>query len=472
MTVLEIFSTAELGPVSVEVFGAEGERSSVLLSAGKPRQIVDVPPGRYGVVARTLNGEKQRYTIDVQEGTRNQLSLRDPGEHTPNEFMRPEVTRGFVKESIFERGDLLMPHATLAGNLGIDGATIDAARSLGGAAHDFPSIASESRIDFVKQSLGGRAAEREFYIVAWEYVDQTWKSCDLHQGPLVSGSFAKIAVDSRAKASAVGVLNEKGFGPVVIVPSFRQQTEITIIAKALKQMASDRTANPSGMRAPVVLATPQNPEVADILQAVGAPFVDGAEILWAQSARMLDGDERPGGATDLVRHKFDRPTEALLGAHYLLRFCPHLLPPDWANNLIDAAPEMADGPVVAAWLLILGFGQESDDKSIDRRLDELLKIAVSRHVTLFARTRFLLNEALRLQKTPLRDGLIVRRFLQFGANAGGLECFWGTDPGNPGPTQYFRHTDTSRSYKLTLAGETFVRAKPNEPPPVQQLVPL
>jgi hypothetical protein len=72
--------------------------------------------------------------------------------------------------------------------------------------------------------------------------------------------------------------------------------------------------------------------------------------------------------------KVEHPTEALLGAHYLLRFLPNRLPLAWADNLSIAYPKAADGPVIAAWLRLTSNAEvrRSQTKQVASEVRRLL----------------------------------------------------------------------------------------------------
>jgi hypothetical protein len=132
--------------------------------------------------------------------------------------------------------------------------------------------------------------------------------------------------------------------------------------------------------------------------------------------------------------KFQRPAEALLAAHYLLRFLPGQLPIGWADNLSRALPSAMDGPVIAAWARLHNRPTGISDKKFDIEFRECIDLALSRPVTLFARTRALLFDALRLIQDPgaLLEKTRQEEYRRFGADAGGLESFWGGGPASPG----------------------------------------
>jgi hypothetical protein len=223
-----------------------------------------------------------------------------------------------------------------------------------------------------------------------------------------------------------------GLGPIVNVPPFTEGVEVTFLSKGVLVQAADRTITPGGQRIPVALVTPTNRAAADLLSALAAPATPPAAAIWEQTVpNLLPGENV---AVQMLREKFERPAEALLAAHYLLRFLPDRLPVPWADNLVKAMPQAADGPVIAIWARILNRPANLSDAEVDQAIDANAALALKRPVTLFARTRMLLFDTLRLTSDKTKSETRTREgaFRRFGADAGGLECFWGGGPDRPG----------------------------------------
>jgi hypothetical protein len=104
-----------------------------------------------------------------------------------------------------------------------------------------------------------------------------------------------------------------------------------------------------------------------------------------------------------------------------------------------AHPTAADGPVIAAWSRVSGVqsgaaGSASsvqDKRQCDAEFKERIREALTRPTVLFARTRYLLCDALRMLSLETGDPSPTD-FLDHGAHAGGLEAFWGSNPSTPG----------------------------------------
>ncbi|HEX7945848.1 MAG TPA: hypothetical protein VF495_14340, partial [Phenylobacterium sp.] len=195
-----------------------------------------------------------------------------------------------------------------------------------------------------------------------------------------------------------------------------------------------RAVNLGGLRAPVALVTPANTAVADLLAALVNPGTVDTTELWKQTGGQLAQSQFGAEQLEVLLEKYDRPAEALLAAHYLLRFLPEMLPLDWADKLLSVAPTAADGPVIAAWMRMASPPEGWSSERIDEEVDDLVRLALARPVTLFARTRSLLFDALSLTRDKTRQHgrrrLIPYR--RYSAFAGGFECIWGASPSHPG----------------------------------------
>lgn len=416
-----------LGPLSVEIVPEEGDSIEFALSSGYRQHKVEVFPGRYAVIARRPNGEHLRRMVTVSEGRSATVRLADAVPPSPNEFMVPETARGEIT-----RGPEYRFGESIGALKGFLGNTL---RSVNTTA---------------KRNVN-EVVERQLTLRVWAQNSDREPTVQWRQG----SSFLKLVLTK--DHFAVGLLDEHGFGPIVMVPPFRDPLEVTFLAEGIASWAGARYLNPSGQRAPVALATPEEPHIADLLAALGAPSVEQTAAIWEQnwnSLQYIDGplDSYPG--------------EALLGAHYLLRFLPDKLPLQWADNLGRILPTAADGPVIAAWLRILSTSADVRALSPDivsKDVQQLLADALTRPKTLFARTRILLANGLRLQPpmTNLSPQVITNQaspndFLNYGAHAGGLEAFWGADPSSPGPPNSQVKT-LSGIYiaTFTLRGTTF-----------------
>jgi hypothetical protein len=87
-------------------------------------------------------------------------------------------------------------------------------------------------------------------------------------------------------------------------------------------------------------------------------------------------------------------------------------------------------------------------------------MAIASRVVLFARTRALLADGLRLLPIPLRNRIDPAVYLNYGAHAGGLESFWGRDRRTPGllEPQRGRTEPYVKIGKVRLQGTSFQQA--------------
>jgi hypothetical protein len=413
----------------VEIIPETGDNlEEFVLSSVHQSQEVLVPPGRYAVIARRPNGERLYRSVTVEHGRPAKVDLAADLPASPNKFMSQETTRGEIAPG----------PAVKKGQLGL-------IQGFAGHALKALSMVREATPTSARQSL--------WTLQAWSVPDQPASSlpaeCSFEEGL----SFLKVRIERHCLA--VGLLDESGFGPIVMTPPFRKPLHITFLAECLAARAAARYLNPSGQRALVALATPEEAPVADLLTALGSIALDHAEALFQQI----------NDALDYVYGKFDTPIEGLLGAHYLLRFLPEQLPLGWADNLPRAFPHAADGPVIAAWLRMTSTANDVvnlDPRDLHADVQWWLGSALDRPITWFARTRLLLVNGLRLEKlktprSPAKNSdLSPAAYLDYGAHAGGLEAFWGTHPFSPGTTTRSGAPPSLTVGTIALEGSTFV----------------
>lgn len=426
-----------LGPLSVEVIPETGDSmEEFALSSLDHTHVISVPPGRYAVMARRPNGNRLLQSVVVKQGAPARVSFAESLMPSPNEFLQEETGRGEIASaSAPSKGG--RPVGLLRGI---------AAQSL--QAVTTARLASNKSASHAKST---------WTLQAWGTAGEELTKESLAQLDSAPGvPFLKVRTDKRCLA--LGLCDDEGFGPIVITPPFRQPLHITFLAEALATRPAARYLNPSGRRAPVALVTPEEASTADLLTALGAPEVEHAADLWERGS---------GDAVAFVQGKFKNPAEALLGAHFLLRFLPDRLPLDWADNLSRAYPEAADGPVIAAWLRLLSGAPDVRrlaPKKLNDGVQQNLAKALVRPITLFARARRLLVDGLRFLPPDVRERsksasprkAEPSRFLDYGAHAGGLEAFWGINPASPGPKVLARLRSIEIA-RVKLGGATFIQ---------------
>jgi hypothetical protein len=433
-------SPDSLGPLTVEVIPEDGDSlNEFVLSTQYRTHKIAVPVGRYAVIARRPNGDRLYRSVEVKGDPSAKVDLAAGLPASANKFMQPEASRG---EIAIQRGSQRSSRGQLDVLKGFAGQT-QAAFSSRGEGSVLSTPTSE---------------QKRWTVKAWN-----WPNQSLSQIGAAHFNFEKgrsvLKVVAEPHCLALGLLDEAGFGPIVMTPPFRRRLHVTFLAECLHLRAAARYLNPSGQRSLVALVTPEEPEVADLLSALSSVELEHAGSLWDQN------QASPTNAQDFVYEKFQHPAEALLGAHFLLRFLPDRLPLGWADNLRHAFPEAADGPVIAAWLRMTSRSPEissHNPKDLHREVERLLGNAIEQPICWFARTRRLLNDGLRLENIdcrtfPLSD---PAPYLDYGAHAGGLEAFWGTHPFSPGPTS---RSDALASIELAaveLDGANFTRLFP------------
>jgi hypothetical protein len=452
MTQLTVRSSAAMGPLEVTVYPPDGDPVEFALSSSKTAHSITAAAGRYAIVARRPNGSRLRQSVSISDKDETvELSAKVPA--TTNEFMAPEFLRGQITREPQEPQAHWLPGTAelrprLAGAAGhaLDAALVRAVGDALGRPVPLLGLLDEGRpgtlTDFALGVDVLRRGQQRFALCLWQLEGGLWKQVDSSaaratvKGTHLSEDFLKVSLNALAAPASLGLLDENGFGPIVSVPPFADGVEVTFLAKGLLVRAADRVHTPGGRRVPVALVSLDQPAAADLLSALAALETPPATAIWEQSVShwLPDPTDHADVAVDLLLNKFLRPAEALLAAHYLLRFMPEHLPVPWADNLVRAMPDAADGPVIAIWARLTNRPAHLTDAEIDQAIDSNAALALQRPVTLFARTRMLLSDALRLTsdqilaKSRIRQG----RFQRFGAAAGGLECFWGCKPDRPG----------------------------------------
>jgi hypothetical protein len=404
-----------LGPLSVEVIGTDATAAArtpqtFTLTSGRLTHSLDLSPGRYAVVARRPSGERLTRMVTLQEGGPATVHLADGIGKSPNEFLQPETLRGDVGLQIPEpatetdlEASTLRPHGVLKGA---------GARTLA------RMVANRAK------STTAAPLDQELRLQFWSDAPLEVTSC--HWGP----TFLKVGIPQQIHtqlASAAALCDVSGFGPVVTAPAFHAPLELSFNIDAVTLRAAARYENPSGLRLPVAVPHVRDPVMADLLAALAAPTVHNADAIWSCNY----GAGSIESALEQLAMKFTRPAEAIVAAHFLLRFMPDKLPLAWADNLCHAAAEAADGPVIAAWARLHGTS-DRDSSRVDSDFRELLLDAAKRRYTLCARTRLLLCQGLRFSAPDAPERRVLEEFLEFGAHAGGLDAHWGFGPEQPG----------------------------------------
>lgn len=442
MTKLTIGTKEPLGPLAIDVIGARGQRVSkgLTLSSSQHSTVVgDLDPGQYTFIATRPSGERLIQTAEV--GGPEWHVYIVSGEPSPREFLTEATQFGLVDSTFAQRESNL---EMVMGN--VPPSANNAIRTLSALSDaDAFNFATFKLATDLTGGDGLMAAKRSpyRYLVYWIFDKGRWLTL---AGPTPfdvrgEGEYLQVAVRS-SKPVALGLLHDGSLGPIVIVPPFHDGVDVTFLASGVEMdWNADRVANPSALRVPVALALPQNLAIADLLVGLAASSFSGAMSVWDNAS--YNGAGNGDSALDLLLHKFHDPAAACLGALYLARFAPERLPIDWLRNLHSIWPDVADTSLLIAWSRAIAGDQ---GVKWTTSITDHLRDASQARCTLFARTRVQLLQLSRLYGPYMRARQIkvsTRRraragdFLDYAADAGGLEAFWGRSPNVPGDQEKY-----------------------------------
>lgn len=440
MADLTITTDRALGPLTVEVLGLRGERvgSRLTLSSLRRETVVRaIPPGDYTVVGTRPSGERLVSSVRVgREGGKAVIAMAG---RAPEDLLSDAAQLGLTYESSESIGSDFRLTALVSPQ-----AANTASRSVGALlSRELLSEKGAALLSFDTGSTRSTTRSTSFTLAGWQYRDGTWQPVPC-KPPKPDGDYLHVQLPHwrwhpgenrfRFAPIALGLFGEDGFGPIVIVPPFRESIDITFLAAGVAMANSaERVGNPSAVRVPVALAVPWGPGLADLLLGLNAGILPNAtEIL--EAGREPDA----AAALDHLAHKFEDPAAAILGAVFLARFAPLRLPLPWLRNLNAILPDIADSWLLLAWARSVQGDGEID---WDMTITEQLRRAATCRCTYLSRSRAQLGK-LMLQHGPFprarQDFVSTPRrsrtgdYLNFGADAGGLEAFWGHSPRRPG----------------------------------------
>lgn len=442
MAKLNIATDTALGPLTVEVIGPRGKRVGKPLTLSSLRQQADVEaePGDYMVVATRPSGEQLLATVTVgPRGGRATISMAG---RSPREFLTEAANLGLTYAPATPVDDfrLISVASPRAANTASRSMSVLLGKEFKA---NTPGLTLADRLE----ETGSALRSTDYRLASWRYADGRWTAIDLPP-PHLSQDFLQVHLDDyrtgpgvyrQRSPIAVGILGAGGFGPIVIVPPLRGGIDLTLLAAGVAMPESaDREANPSAVRVPVALAVPRNPGLADLLVGLNAPVLQNASAIW-EAGR----SDHPEHALNMLAEKFDDPAAAVLGALFLARFAPSKIPIQWLHNLNGILPDVADTWLLLAWMRATqGDGKRAWDMSIT----QMLRRASKCRCVYFSRTRFQLSKlSYRYGPTPRarqEEVQAPRRprtgdYLDFAADAGGLEAFWGHSPIRPGMEQSY-----------------------------------
>jgi hypothetical protein len=439
-------SAADFGPLSVDVVAVGGKDQidkPVIISSSQPTATFHgLPAGQYAVIGTRPTGDRlvERVVLD-QDPRHVQFTINGRSRH---EILTQETSRGLVPPVPPDHPD--DDSAASTPDPAIEG---EASFSVMGSMRRAFQALSSTRL---VAPAGLETTKRSYALYQWEMTPGGWKAVPAPSWHEIRPGYLQLVIDTptitppdavlanpipAAPAKAFGLLDEQGFGAMVIAPLFRDGLTITFLADGLAaEGAAERVDNPSALRVPVAVSVPGDPALADILSGLSAGALPGAEQLWVQCANKFDGVDV---ALDFLLHKHSDPAAAIMSAHFLSRFAPARAPVSWLRNLARLLPNVADAATLLAWRLIYG-GSVDDPPESPNEIEDLLWDAIRRPCTLFARTRLLLTQASRLYVQPPSPQAALTPvpvfapgdFLNVAADAGGLEAFWGAGPAQPG----------------------------------------
>lgn len=435
----------DLGPLTIEVLDERGKSlvAPMLMSSSQSiLEIRDLPQGNLTIVATRPSGEQLLSPIAANEANVNAY-LEVPG-RSPHEFMSEATSLGLVRprppETVSEYLGLAPDRlsslliSTVGGTAGRNLVALGASPVFASR-----SVAAFDGGLFPKSEPPAYEAVPDYHTLAsWEWSDGRWRRTPLpHQNLNAGSAYLQLRLWGTETPMALGLLDGLGYGPIVIVPPFRQGIDITFLAEGLQSAVFGRRVdNPSAVRTPVALAVPLDRSLADLLVALSSPAMPQASQLWDQVAAS-HGSPADSAHAFLV-DKYKDPTAATLGALFLARFVPGRVPAEWLRNLDGVAGNVADNAYLLAWAAMT---RPSDRPANAAAIQDLIRTAQKRPLLYFSRTRAQLVQAARLygpwtrsRRLELTSPRHPRQgdFLDYAADAGGLEAFWGASPSRPG----------------------------------------
>lgn len=222
---------------------------------------------------------------------------------------------------------------------------------------------------------------------------------------------------------------------------------------------------PSGGLARVAF-TESQPGIEDSVQLTIGRETPGDEIVMAYLTRgalpeaaRLEGLWRP--AEKLLQGKYEDPIGAAAGAYALLRIGRLEERNDWAQRLVEVAPWMADGPIIAAALTLR---LDPPDRNLARRR---VGQALHRGLPVFGMGLDLLVETMtRLHRGKAEDRsfhqafLAMQGYLQARASRHSYLSFFGETPTRPSALQLRGKADKPVPYRGPSSVESTTGVEP------------
>lgn len=215
-----------------------------------------------------------------------------------------------------------------------------------------------------------------------------------------------------------------------------------------------------------VAFTESQPEIEDTVQLTIGRETPGDEIVMSYLTRgalpeaaRLEGLWRP--AEKLLQGKYEDPIGAAAGAYALLRIGRLEERNDWAQRLVEVAPWMADGPIIAAALTLR---LDPPDRSLARRR---VGQALHRGLPVFGMGLNLLVETMtRLHRGKVEDRsfhqafLAMQGYLQARASRHSYLSFFGETPTRPSALQLRGKAGSPVPYRSPSSEESTTGTEP------------
>ena len=291
MATLTISATSDLGTLSLRVINTKGRlvqpEPQPLSSSRRQTVVTNLPEGPYIVIGTRPSGQTMTREVLVRStGGRVDFSVEG---QSPNEFMSEAMQRGLVpalSPEFAQQQHLIAAQSQMSAQIGASGDAGQALRAIGDLSiafapsrdlkTDTPVLGSALFKSISAFSSLPSAATGHYRLRRWTWRDGRWRRDTKTPGPWAplatdwGAGYLRVQVmaNSSRFTHAFALLDDKGYGPIVIAPPFRNGLNISFLADGLTaEGAAERVANPSAVRVPVAVALPANPIAADLWAA-------------------------------------------------------------------------------------------------------------------------------------------------------------------------------------------------------------
>lgn len=287
--------------------------------------------------------------------------------------------------------------------------------SLRDLGHLMPESAAHSRSVLGNEAIANRPAIGGVWALLWEFRGKEW---------------------SPSKLKPVSLRVDRGIRQI----EFMLPKRAHLLQIGGEAVSWRLVSLPSGGAARVAF-TESQPGVEDAVQLTIGRQTPGEEIVMSYLTRgalpeaaQLEALWRP--AEKLLQGKYDDPIGAAAGAYVMLRIGRLEERNDWAQRLVDVAPWMADGPIIAA---AVALRLDPPDRTLARRR---MGQALHRGLPVFGMGLDLLVETMtRLHRGKSEDRTFrdafsaMQGYLQARASRHSYLSFFGETPTMPSSVQ-------------------------------------